>query len=107
MSRRSSEENRRGPKSRRTRETYVFKDEDALAYLWDMVVSMALDGGAIRIGLTRDGGALALGFYQGDDYGTEYIRPSENLEETLRELMIAWEIPLAVWDGEADQYKQA
>lgn len=104
MSRRSSEETRRGPKSRRQRESYVFNSEEALALLMDMIIGMSLAGGAIRVGLTRDGGALAVGLYKGEEYGTEYIRPNEDLEMSLREIVIAWEIPLALWDEEADQY---
>lgn len=104
MSRRSSEDKKRGPKSKRIKETYKLTSEDALAYLMDMIIGMTLSGGAIRIGLTRDGGALAIGIYQGKEYGTEYIRPNEDLETALRELAIAWGIPLAVWDDEAEQY---
>lgn len=104
MSRRSSEETRRGPKSKRQRDNYTFSSEEALSLLMDMVIGMALSGGAVRVGLTRDGGALAVGLYKGEDYGTEYIRPGEELELSLREIIIAWKIPLALWDDEADQY---
>lgn len=47
-------------------------------------------GGAVRLGLTRDGGALSVGMYVGEDYGTEYIRPSEDLGEALWEIAEAW-----------------
>lgn len=47
-------------------------------------------GGAVRLGLTRDGGALSVGMYMGDEYGTEYIRPSEDLGEALWEIAEAW-----------------
>lgn len=46
--------------------------------------------GALRIGLTRDGGALALGMYLGDDYVTEYVRPSEDFYTALQEIAAAW-----------------
>ena len=46
--------------------------------------------GALRIGFTRDGGALALGIYLGDDYATEYIRPDEDLRDACAEVSDAW-----------------
>lgn len=50
----------------------------------------AESGGAVRIGATRDGGALAIGCYAGDDYFTEYVKPSEDLETAFREIVEAW-----------------
>lgn len=47
-------------------------------------------GGAVRVGLTRDGGALALGIYVDQDYGTEYVRPTEDLGEALSDIAQAW-----------------
>jgi len=47
-------------------------------------------GGALRIGTTRDGGAWALGVYLGTDYATEYIRPTEDFSEAVREIIVAW-----------------
>jgi len=55
-----------------------------------LVAEMAETGGAVRIGLTRDGGALALGLYQGDDYATEYIRPNEDIEASLHDIADIW-----------------
>lgn len=55
-----------------------------------LVAEMAQTGGAIRIGLTRDGGALALGMYHGDDYATEYIRPNEDIEASLHDIAELW-----------------
>ena len=46
--------------------------------------------GALRIGFTRDGGALALGVYQGEDYATEYIRPAEDFGKAVEEIAAAW-----------------
>lgn len=54
--------------------------------------------GALRIGLTRDGGALALGVYVGEDYATEYVRSSENLAEACGEIAEAW------LDKDAEKY---
>lgn len=47
-------------------------------------------GGAVRIGLTRDGGALSVGMYVGEEYGTEYIRPTEDLADALYDIADAW-----------------
>jgi hypothetical protein len=55
-----------------------------------LIAELAENGGAIRIGLTRDNGALALGFYHKNDYATEYIRPNEDLEATLHALAEIW-----------------
>lgn len=51
---------------------------------------LANAGGALRIGKTRDGGALALGVYYGEDYGTEYVRPNEDIGEAVDEILTAW-----------------
>jgi len=50
---------------------------------------MTVDG-AVRVGLTRDRGALALGVYANDDYATEYIRPAEDLWTAAREIAEVW-----------------
>jgi hypothetical protein len=55
-----------------------------------LIAEMAANGGAIRVGLTRDGGALALGMYQGDDYATEYIRPNEDVEAAMHGIADLW-----------------
>lgn len=60
-------------------------------------VAFAIAGGALRVGLTRDKGALALGCYYGDDYATEYVRPSEDILHAVTEIAAAW-LP----GGEAD-----
>jgi hypothetical protein len=55
-----------------------------------LIAEMAENGGAIRVGLTRDGGALALGMYHKDDYTTEYIRPNEDIEAALHSIADLW-----------------
>lgn len=62
-------------------------DHGAIACLY---VVAAESGGAVRIGLTRDGGGLALGCYAGDAYATEYIKPNEVLDDAVREIVEAW-----------------
>lgn len=60
------------------------------AHLMALVSVMADRGGAVRIGYTRDGGALALGLYADDETGTEYIRPSEDGEVAIDEVAAGW-----------------
>lgn len=55
-----------------------------------LVEELAAAGGALRLGLTRDGGAFALGLYLGDDYGTEYIKPNESVPDALDEIASVW-----------------
>jgi hypothetical protein len=44
-------------------------------------------GGALRFGVTRDGGAYSLGIYgDGPEPYTVYVRPNEDLNEILAEL---------------------
>lgn len=67
---------------------------DVVALPWlvlaALVAEMAESGGAVRIGLTRDRGALALGMYQDGDYTTEYIRPNEDVERALYDIADVW-----------------
>lgn len=63
---------------------------EALGGLMLLAYAFAMEDGALRIGLTRDGGALALGCYMGDDYATEYIRPSETMTTAIDEIAVAW-----------------
>lgn len=55
-----------------------------------LVGALAENQGALRLGLTRDGGAFALGIYLGDDYATEYVKPAEDFETALDEIAAAW-----------------
>lgn len=54
------------------------------------VAAVARDGGALRLGYTRDGGAYAIGIYGDGDPYTEYIPPSESVEEFLGRLTHAY-----------------
>lgn len=74
-----------------------FTAVDAIPMLAAIAVA-GRSGGAIRLGLTRDGGAYAVGCYQADDYATEYIRPSEHWEQAWDEIVAAW------WPERSDEY---
>lgn len=49
-----------------------------------MVARVAVTGGAVRLGYTRDGGAYAVGFYGFGEPYTVYISPSEDVNEWLK-----------------------
>jgi len=44
-------------------------------------------GGAIRFGKTRDGGAIAIGLYDGDEKRTEYLAPEDDLDMFLMDVL--------------------
>ena len=48
------------------------------------VAAVARDGGALRLGYSRDGGAYAFGFYGDGEPFTEFVPPSEDIEEYLK-----------------------
>lgn len=50
------------------------------------IESVTAHGGAIRFGYTSDGGAYAVGIYDGDDRFTEYFRSDDGLVNYLRDL---------------------
>jgi hypothetical protein len=60
------------------------------ARIMALIAIMASRGGAVRIGFTRDLGALAVGLYDGDEQGTEYVRPSEDRDDALDAIAQAW-----------------
>jgi len=92
-------ENKRDNRRAKAREARQRRESAQAAWDWDnvdwgqlrlLMIAFADAGGALRIGLTRDGGALALGCYMGDDYATEYVRPNEDIWAALNEIAGAW-----------------
>lgn len=57
------------------------------ALLRDTIVSASLRGGALRLGYTSDGGAYSIGIYGDGDPYTEYVRPAEDIEQFLRDVI--------------------
>lgn len=51
-----------------------------------LVCLVATQGGAIRYGYTRDGGAYSIGIYLGQDSQTYYCNEKEGIDEKIREL---------------------
>lgn len=50
------------------------------------IAVVAFNGGALRFGYTRDGGAYAIGIYLGGESFTEYVRPHEDIDSYLSAL---------------------
>lgn len=55
------------------------------------VASAAKVGGALRFGYSRDGGAYAIGIYGDGEPYTEFVRPSEDIDIILKDIMSMFE----------------
>jgi len=53
----------------------------------ELVCRVAVQGGAVRYGYTRDGGAYSIGLYIGQDSKTYYCNEAEGINEKLAELV--------------------
>lgn len=79
----SAAEERRTRRNRPTGETADWGTVDPHMLLY-AVAAIAARGGALRLGYTRDGGAYSVGIYGDGEPYTEYIRPSEDVNDVLR-----------------------
>jgi hypothetical protein len=52
-----------------------------------LVCIVSSNGGAVRYGYTRDGGAYSIGMYLEDDSKTYYCNEKDGINETLSELI--------------------
>lgn len=86
------EQERRKPSKRVTSSTaiadYIAVDANLLA---KAIGTVALHGGALRLGYTSDGGAYSIGVYGDGDPYTDYVKPSEDFGNYLTRLIEAWE----------------
>ena len=57
------------------------------ALVLQLVCVVAVEGGAVRFGYTRDGGAYSIGLYLGTDSKTYYCNDAEGINEQLKELI--------------------
>jgi len=55
-----------------------------------VIATVAYQGGALRFGYTRDGGAYAIGILGDGEPYTEYVKPNEDINEYLRGLNERW-----------------
>lgn len=51
-----------------------------------LVCAVASEGGAVRLGYTRDGGAYSIGLYLGADSKTYYCNDAEGIVDYVNEL---------------------
>lgn len=58
--------------------------------LLHLIAIVAACGGAVRVGATRDGGAMAVGYYLDGNSWTEYVRPTEDCEAYLEGAIQDW-----------------
>ena len=56
-----------------------------------LVVAVSKAGGAVLFGHTRDGGALALTFFHGNEKATEYHSITETVSDWLEDMVDWWE----------------
>lgn len=72
-------------KIRRVREKAGVYDLEQVDWqgLLSFIYRVVEAGGAVRVGRTRDGGALNVAIYFNDDYVNEYIRPGDDVGEVL------------------------
>ena len=93
-SKRVEHEKRRDPERPRRRVERQSEPADWSLANPDLLVKLITNvtgcGGAVRLGYTSDGGAYAVGFYGDGDPYTEYVRPSENIDEVLSEWINLW-----------------
>ena len=52
-----------------------------------LVCVVAVEGGAVRYGYTRDGGAYSIGIYLGADSKTYYCNEKDGVDDKLKELI--------------------
>lgn len=60
--------------------------------LHDVIQTVALAGGALRFGFTRDGGAYAVGVYGDGEPYTVYCSPHESIDDVLRSIRDGFDI---------------
>jgi len=58
--------------------------------LVDAIQTVTKRGGALRFSYTRDGGAYCIGILGDGDPYNEYVKPSEDIDEYLRNLAENW-----------------
>lgn len=62
-----------------------WNNADAMLVL-QLVCSVGSEGGAVRLGYTKDGGAYSIGIYLGADSKTYYCNEAEGINDKLTEL---------------------
>jgi hypothetical protein len=55
--------------------------------LLQLICAVGMEGGAVRCGYTRDGGAYSVGLYLGTDSKTYYCNDKDGINDKLKELL--------------------
>jgi hypothetical protein len=55
--------------------------------LKDVIIAASIVGGAVRFGLSRDGGAYSVGIYLHGDSHTEWMPGNEKVDELLEDIL--------------------
>ena len=55
------------------------------------IATAALTGGCLRLGYSRDGGAYAVGIYGDGEPYTEWLKPSDDLDTFLQDIIVLFE----------------
>jgi len=76
--------------NRKSATTADWVTADALT-LQRAISAAAITGGALRFGYSRDGGAYAIGIYGDGEPYTEFLKPGEDLDEFLCEVITLFE----------------
>jgi len=82
------EQQAKGTRARRTRgpiREASWLSANAITVL-QAIEAVSKAGGALRFGLTRDGGAYAIGIYENGQAHTEYLRPGDDLSTFFAEV---------------------
>ena len=82
--RRAAEENRKRRSNKSTNGSPADWETVDGALVVKAVAAIARGGGALRLGYTRDGGAYAVGIYGDGSPFTEYISPTDSMDEWLK-----------------------
>lgn len=54
------------------------------------IVAVTAEGGAVRFGYTKQGGAFAIGFLGDGEPYTDYVRPTDDIDQYLKDTILAW-----------------
>jgi hypothetical protein len=78
--------------SRRVRPTADVADYASVnpEILQRAICTVAVQGGALRLGYTSDGGAYSVGVYGDGDPYTDYLKPAEDIEQYFKNMIEAW-----------------
>jgi len=90
VAKRSSGENRKRRRANRGGGAPADWGSISPELLQQAISAVTRASGAIRFGYTRDGGSYAVGILGDGDPYTEYLRPTDNVEQYFEQLIEDW-----------------